>query len=47
MLYKSYIVERNISTIQNSKSTLFYGENDGLKNFFKKKLKNCLRKLLL
>ncbi len=44
MLYKSYIVERNISTIQNSKSTLFYGENDGLKNFFKKKIKEFFKK---
>ena len=44
MIYKSYIVERNISVIQNSKSVLFYGENIGLKNFFKKKIKKNFKK---
>lgn len=39
MLYKSYIAEKNISIIQNLKSILFYGENIGLKKFFKKKIK--------
>ena len=44
MIYKSYNVERNISLIQNSKSILFYGENIGLKKFFKNKIKENFKK---
>lgn len=44
MIYKSYNVERNISLIQNSKSILFYGENIGLKKFFKNKIKEKFKK---
>ena len=36
MIYKSYLLEQNISQIKN-KIFLFYGENQGLKNEFKKK----------
>ena len=39
MIYKSYIVEKNINNLKN-KVVLFYGENLGLKNDFKKKLKS-------
>jgi len=38
MNYKSYLVEQNINILKNNIS-LFYGENHGLKNDFKKKLK--------
>tara|TARA_Y200000002_G_scaffold117943_1_gene96551 strand:+ start:343 stop:1329 length:987 start_codon:yes stop_codon:yes gene_type:complete len=38
MNYKSYLVEQNINILRN-KILLFYGENLGLKNDFKKKLK--------
>jgi len=38
MNYKSYIVENNIDSIEN-KIVLFYGENLGLKDSFKKKNK--------
>ena len=35
MIHKSYLVENNFNTIQN-KIALFYGENQGLQNDFKK-----------
>ena len=38
MIAKSFIIEKDINTL-NSNLILFYGENLGLKNFFKKKLK--------
>ena len=38
MIVKSYILEQNIYTAQTYKSILFYGENDGIKDDFKKKL---------
>ena len=38
MLFKSYIVEKNINII-NQNLILFYGENIGLKNYFKYTLK--------
>ena len=38
MIYKSYLVEQNIKLIK-EKLFLFYGENQGLKNDLKKKLK--------
>jgi len=39
MNYKSYLVEQNINLLKNN-ILLFYGENLGLKNDFKKKLKS-------
>ena len=39
MIYKSYLIESNISTIK-EKIVLFYGENLGLKNELKIKIKN-------
>ena len=39
MNYKSYLVEQNINILKNN-ILLFYGENLGLKNDFKKKLKS-------
>ena len=36
MIYKSYEIEKNIEILK-EKITLFYGENLGLKNDFKKK----------
>ena len=41
MIIKSYLAEQNIKIIKN-KYILFYGENLGLKNEFKKKIKNDL-----
>ena len=38
MLYKSYLIEQNIK-ILNKNFILFFGENLGLKNELKKKLK--------
>ena len=38
MLFKSYVIEKNISII-NQNLILFYGENIGLKNYFKYTLK--------
>ena len=38
MIYKSYIVEQNINTLENN-IVLFYGENIGLKNDFKNQIK--------
>ena len=44
MIYKSYLVEKNINSI-NENLVLFYGENIGIKNDFKGKIKktnnNC------
>ena len=49
MIYKSYIIEQNISQLFKHKIFLFYGENEGLKNEFKRILKNNNRdaKILL
>ena len=41
MIIKSYLAEQNIKIIKN-KYILFYGENLGLKNEFKKKIKMIL-----
>ena len=38
MIFKSYILEKNTNLI-NQNIFLFYGENEGLKQEFKKKLK--------
>jgi DNA polymerase-3 subunit delta len=38
MIYKSFIVEQNILTIEKNKMFLFYGENNGLKNDLKNKI---------
>ncbi len=39
MIFKSYILEQNIKSINNQKIFLFYGENLGLKKEFKEKLR--------
>ena len=39
MIFKSYIIEENFEHIHNCKLFLFYGENEGLKQEFKEKLK--------
>ncbi len=39
MIFKSYIIEQNIEIANNQKIFLFYGENQGLKKEFKKKLR--------
>ena len=39
MILKSYIVEKNISVLSNYFITMIYGENIGLKDEIKKKLK--------
>ena len=45
MIYKSYIIEQNIEPIFKYKMFLFYGENEGLKKEFKKKIRNSFPKL--
>ena len=44
MISKSYHLEKNIN-IPNKNIFLFYGENNGLKNYFKKKIKNNSEKI--
>ncbi len=39
MIFKSYLIEKNISDLK-KKIILFYGENLGLKNFFKNEIKD-------
>ena len=39
MIYKSFIIEKNISSLSKNKIFLFYGENDGLKKDLKDKIK--------
>ena len=41
MLVKSYLLEKNLNIIERKNLVLFYGENLGLKNNFKKKIKNA------
>lgn len=43
MIFKSYILEQNISKLQNN-LVLFYGENLGLKDDFKKKIRKLNQK---
>ena len=38
MIFKSYIIEKNLEATNNCKVFLFYGENQGLKEEFKKKI---------
>ena len=40
MILKSYIVEQNIEILNNYKSTLVYGENDGIKDDIKEAIKD-------
>ena len=40
MILKSYIVEQNLEILNNYTATLIYGENDGIKNDIKSKLKD-------
>ena len=46
MIYKSYLVEQNFETIK-EKLILFYGENLGLKNDLKNKIKNLNKRALI
>ena len=39
MIVKSYIVEQNLEILDNYQAVLLYGENDGLKDDIKNKLK--------
>jgi len=39
MIYKSYLIEQNLEAINKNKIFLFYGENEGLKEDFKKNIK--------
>lgn len=39
MIYKSYLLEQKIETINKHKSFMFYGENHGLKKEFKEKIR--------
>ena len=40
MILKSYIVEQNLEILNNYTATLIYGENDGIKNDIRSKLKD-------
>ena len=40
MILKSYIVEQNLDILKNYQATLIYGENNGIKNDIKDKIKN-------
>ena len=44
MNFKSYLLEKNYSSIEKAKSILFYGENFGLKKFFKSFIENNNKK---
>ena len=39
MILKSYIIEKDIGSLNNYTSLLFYGENDGLKEDIKNEIK--------
>ena len=39
MIYKSYLIEQNIKSIENQNIFLFYGENNGLKKDIKDQLR--------
>ena len=45
MIFKSYILEKNIQSAVNCKMALFYGENQGLKKKFKDSLKSSFKKI--
>ena len=45
MIYKSYILEKNLEPIFKHKIFLFYGENFGLLNEFKEKVKKITLKI--
>ena len=45
MIYKSYIIEQNITEAFKHKMFLFYGENEGLKKEFKEKIKKSNQEL--
>ena len=40
MIFKSYLIEKNLENL-NKNLVLFYGENSGLKNELKKKIKHA------
>ena len=40
MILKSYIIEKNVELLNNYQATLLYGENNGLKEDIKLKIKN-------
>ena len=39
MIFKSYLIEQNLSTLNKYKMFLFYGENEGLKKELKDNIK--------
>ena len=41
MIFKSYVLEQNLKSIDDCKIILFYGENQGLKEEFKKNIKEA------
>ena len=43
MIYKSYLVEENFKSLNKKNLILFYGENEGLKNDFKKIIRSDLK----
>ena len=40
MILKSYIVEKDLNSLRNYQAVLLYGENEGIKDDIKNKLKN-------
>lgn len=47
MIFKSYLLEKNIDQALNCKIFLFYGENEGLKKEFKEKLKKKIKNKII
>ena len=45
MILKSYIVEKNLNVLDGYQATLMYGQNDGIKEDIKTKIKKKKQKL--
>ena len=45
MIIKSYLLEQNLEQLKQFSIYLFYGENQGLKNEFKEKIKKFENKM--
>ena len=43
MIFKSYLLEKNIDQLLNCTVFLFYGDNEGLKKVFKESLKKKVK----
>ena len=45
MIFKSFIIEKNIKLLDTNSANIFYGENIGLKDDLKIQIKKSLRRL--